>query len=91
VLGLEARAPVPDEAIQEAAGVVGCALAVALHARGHSLRCVPGAPVSFHHGERQVEPFGVLAALADGRLPAAEWQAACEALRIADADLGRVA
>jgi heat shock protein HtpX len=89
VLGLNARAPVPDEKIQEAAGVVGCALAAALHAGGHSLRCVPGAPVSFLHGERRIEPFGVLAALADGRLSAAEWQATCEAFRIAEVDLGR--
>ena len=91
VLGLNARVPVPDENIQEAAGVVGCALAVALQAGGHSLRCVPGAPISFHHGERQVEPFGVVAALAEGRLSATEWQATCEAFRIAEVDLGRLA
>jgi Zn-dependent protease with chaperone function len=89
ILGLNARAPVPDEAIQEAAGVVGCALAVALHAGGHSLRCVPGAPITFHCGGRQVEPFGVLAALADSRLSAAEWQATCEAFHIAEVDLGQ--
>jgi len=64
--------------------VLGCALAVALHAGGHSLRCVPGAPVSFHRGERQVEPFGVLEALGDGRLSATEWQATCEAFEIAE-------
>lgn len=88
VLGLNARVPVPDEKVEEGAGVVGCALAAALHARGHSLRCVPGAPISFHAGERQVEPFGVLASLADGRLPAAEWQATCETFGITDVDLG---
>ena len=89
VLGRSARAPVPDEAIQEAAGVLGCALAVALRARGHRLRCVPGAPITFHSGERQIEPFGVVAALADGRLTAADWQATCEAFGIAEVDLGR--
>lgn len=89
ILGLNARVPVPDERVQEAAGVLGCALAVALHAGGHALRCVPGAPITFHAGERQVEPFGVLAALADGRLSATEWQATCEAFGIAEVDLGR--
>jgi Zn-dependent protease with chaperone function len=89
VLGLNARGPVPDEKVEEAAGVVGCALAVALHARGHSLRCVPGAPITFQEGERLVEPFGVLAALAEGRLSAPEWQAACGAFGIAEVDLGR--
>lgn len=88
VLGLKAGAPVPDEKVAEGEWVVGCALAAALHARGHFLRCVPGAPISFHAGEPQVEPFGVPAALADGRLSDAEWQALCEAFGIAQADLG---
>ncbi len=91
VLGLDARAPVPDETIQEAAGVIGCALAVALHAAGHTLHCVPGAPISFHSGESKVEPFGVLATQAGDPLSAAEWAATCEAFQIAEVDLGRLA
>jgi Zn-dependent protease with chaperone function len=90
LLGLHARAPVPDETLQEAAGVVGCALAVALYEKGHPLRCLPGAPVSFHHGEHEVEPFVVLGALAGGRLSAGQWQATCEAFQIAEVDLGRL-
>jgi hypothetical protein len=67
--------------------VVGCALAVALHARGQVMRCVPGAPVSFQAGTETVQPFGVWAELADGTLAAADWHRACAAFGIANADL----
>jgi heat shock protein HtpX len=73
-----------------AGGVVGAALTLALVERGGSADAQPGQPVTVTVGAVVMEPFGVLRALADGKLTSEAWQQQCADLGIRGVDLGGV-
>jgi hypothetical protein len=77
VIGLGARALISDDSIQDAKRAVASALALALHRLGYEMRCPPGAPMSFHHGEDEIQPFDVVPALSEDRMSADHWRAKC--------------
>jgi heat shock protein HtpX len=70
-----------------AAAVVGAALLLLLIRKGGQPDATPGKEVSVTLGGVQVEPFGLLQSLADGKITAAGWQQTCAELGIAGVDL----
>ena len=73
---------------QRAAWLAGCALIVALRARGWALRALPGQAVVLERDGSTVRPFALLHDLGSGALPAAEWLALCLHHDVAELDLG---
>lgn len=78
-----------EEAEGLAAAVIGSALAVLLVNRGGKPDAAPGNTISVSLNSRQVEPFGVLKALAGGEMSAEEWGRTCADLGIAGVDFGK--
>jgi heat shock protein HtpX len=77
-----------SEAVQErCAQIVGCALALALRARGCVAAAEPGEPISFTVAGVRVRAFDLFADLGDGRLTAEQWDAVVGTLDIAALDL----
>ncbi len=77
-----------EELVNVTAGVIGCALAVALAERGCVMSCDVGMPVFFQAGETRIQPFSVISALREGTLTAESWQSQCAASGILSQDLG---
>jgi len=80
-----------DEAIDFTAAVVGAALAVSLINQGWMVQAAPGDTISLRRGEEVLEPFDVLHRLAAGKLDPEVWRQRCQALGIAEINLGEVA
>jgi heat shock protein HtpX len=76
-----------DERAGAAARISAMALAVALARQGWTCETSPGAQVSLQKDENRIEPFGMVAKLASGELPAEAWQALCDQVGIADLPL----
>jgi Zn-dependent protease with chaperone function len=91
-LGKRAIAPkIPPSrnvAVEYATHVLGCALAALLVERGVVMRSQIGELITFRGGGVEVEPFGVIGELADGKLAPREWRRRCGLLGIAGARLG---
>jgi len=77
-----------EELSQSALATLGSALAVALKKRGWELRAVPGEPLSFVSGDRNLIPFSVLTRLNEGVLSEGDWRRECTEIGIADVNLG---
>jgi Zn-dependent protease with chaperone function len=77
-----------EELVNVTAGVVGCALAVALAERGCVMSCDVGMPVFFQAGETRIQPFSVIPDLREGTLTAEAWQSQYAAFGILRQDLG---
>ena len=71
-------------------GSIGAALAMLLVSKGGKADTEPGKPIWVLCAGKQVEPFNVMKALAEGRLSAADWQRQCAELAIAGTDLGKM-
>lgn len=80
----------------QAFGVIGCAIAYALHCRSLeapsevSVSAAPGEPVLFRvaGADTEIRVFDVCTAMKEGALSAEQWQAQCAAAGIAGIDLG---
>lgn len=84
------EAPDDENAEGLACGVVGAALTVLLANKGGKADATPGKDISVTVGSVEIEPFGILRSLADGKLTAANWQRQCSELGIHGIDLGSV-
>jgi hypothetical protein len=84
----------PEAAIDQAAyfsnDVIGAALVNLLLQRGWSMEVALGMPVTLRLGQNCIEPFTILPRFVDRSLTAEVWREECEALGIADVDLGSV-
>lgn len=95
-LGLRLRLPdggAPDDAnaADLAGAVLGAALSVLLAGRGGRINTDPGQSIALSLGSISLEPFGILQALASGKLTTEAWQQQCHELGIAAVDLSQVA
>lgn len=77
-----------DQHRAEAGAAFGCALSLALLARGWRLTALPGEPVLLESGGVSIRPFAVAEDLSSAALSAEEWAALCESAGIAELDLG---
>jgi hypothetical protein len=66
-----------------AISVAGCAFALALFRTGWKIHALPGELYCERNGEK-LEPFTLIARVADGEVKAEEWTAICARLGIAD-------
>jgi len=82
------EAPDDENAEGLACGVVGAALTLLLVHKGGKADATPGKDISVAVGSIEVEAFGILRSLADGKLNAADWQRRCSELGIQRMDLG---
>ena len=81
-----------DEANQEslAGGVIGAALVLALNQHGRPVAADPGEVIVVKNESWCLEPFNVLAALAEGKLTAEAWTQQFAAAGLTGVDLGAV-
>lgn len=86
----DGEAPDDEHAEGLACVVVGAALTILLVNKGGKADATPGKDISVAMGSIEVEPFGILRSLADGKLTAADWQRRCTGLGIQGMDLGNV-
>jgi len=75
--------PSSEDQARLAVGLLGAALAVALHKQGWELHTLPG-ELYFQHGEFRIEPFDILQRLSSGALTANAWRQECSAAGILD-------
>jgi hypothetical protein len=80
-----------DERVARASQLLAVGLGVLLIDDGWTPRTRPGLPVTFARDSRNVDPFALVDALANGRLTSEAWQVECKALGIAGRPLAREA
>jgi hypothetical protein len=72
---------------EEAALILGCALAARLYDQGWSCDTGPGRSVVFQKGEESIEPFSIIPQLTKGELTDAVWTDRCRTSGIATLSL----
>jgi Zn-dependent protease with chaperone function len=73
---------------EEAALILGCALAARLHDHGWACDTGPGRSVVFQKGEQSIEPFSIIPQLTKGDLTDVVWADRCRAGGIESLSLG---
>jgi heat shock protein HtpX len=89
LVGVDEENPNRDERVARASQLLAAGLGVLLIDDGWTPHTRPGLPVTFARDSRNVDPFALVDALANGRLSSEAWQAECKALGIAGRPLAR--